>query len=569
MRTYFLIPVCAALAANLGSAQLTQKASIGLGGAEADDTSRAWSISESGRFVLLGSSATNLVPGDTNGCADGFVRDRLSGSTTRVSVDSFGVQGDGNSIALRMSSDDRYVVVLSSATNLVVGDTNGVNDVFVHDRQTGQTTRVSVDSSGVEGDGLCNSAAISSDGRFVAFDSYASNLVVGDTNNTVDVFLHDRQTGQTTRVSVSTAGAQGNKYSNSPYLSADGRYVAFWSLSTNFVSPDANLWDGDAFVHDRLTGVTSVVSVNSNGEQGLGESGPLGISADGRFVLFASDAKNVVAGDTNHSRDIFLHDRVSGQTTRVNVDSAGAEATSGAVTGSMSPDARWIAFESSAANLVSGDTNGKYDVFLHDRVSGQTQRMSLDTAGAQSNDHCDIAQAAVTADGRSVAFSSTATNLVPGDTNGLGDAFVRSLDCPAAVTYCTAKVNSLGCSPTITLSGSASASSGSGALLQTTQALGQKNGVYFHGTQGSAANPFHGGFVCVQAPLKRHALLNSGGTGGTCSGVFQEDLNVYIASGADPALVAGITLHVQSWSRDPADVFGDSLSDAARIDVCQ
>ncbi|MCK6445303.1 MAG: hypothetical protein L6Q99_02830 [Planctomycetes bacterium] len=147
--------------------------------------------------------------------------------------------------------------------------------------------------------------------------------------------------------------------------------------------------------------------------------------------------------------------------------------------------------------------------------------------------------------------------------------FVHTLGCPDAVAYCAAKLNSLGCLPAIELVGSASGSAGSGATLRTTRVLANKNGLFFHGTSGPATIPFHGGVLCVQGTVKRHPVVNSGGSAGSCSGVLQEDLNAYIASGADPALVAGATLYVQTWSRDPGDAFGDSLSNALRVDVCQ
>jgi Tol biopolymer transport system component len=206
----------------------------------------------------------------------------------------------------------------------VPGDTNGAWDIFVHDRKTGETTRVSADSAGNQGNAdSSNKPAISADGRYVAFQSRASNLVPGDTSNAADVFVHDRQTGETTRVSVDSAGNQGNADSHFPAISADGRYVAFQSLASNLVPGDTNN-AADVFVYDRQTGETTRVSVDSAGNQGSIQSGSpsssesigsagssvvVAIGGDGRYLAFASDEFNLVPGDTNGYPDVFVYDR--------------------------------------------------------------------------------------------------------------------------------------------------------------------------------------------------------------------------------------------------------------------
>src|SRR5207249_1268748 len=211
-------------------------------------------LSADGRFVAFGSDATNLVAGDTNGTTDVFVHDRQTGTTERVSVASGGgTQGNGKSGGFfafpALSADGRFVAFQSDATNLVAGDTNGTTDVFVHDRQTATTERVSVN-------GFSAGPALSADGRFVAFHSTGSNLVAGDTNGATDVFVHDRQTGTTERVSGASDGTQGNDASAGPALSADGRLVAFHSSATNLVAGDANR-AYDVFVHDRAVSTTT------------------------------------------------------------------------------------------------------------------------------------------------------------------------------------------------------------------------------------------------------------------------------------------------------------------------
>ncbi|HWP32099.1 MAG TPA: hypothetical protein VNK96_10315 [Fimbriimonadales bacterium] len=403
----------------------TERVSVSSSGAQGNNSSTGATISADGRFVAFKSDASNLVSGDTNGSTDVFVHDRQTGKTTRVSVSSSGAQGNGG-IGLEpspsISADGRFVAFDSEASNLVSGDTNGANDVFVHDRQTGKTTRISVSSSGSQGNSYSDSPSISADGRYVAFESYASNLVSGDTNGTDDVFVHDRQTGKTTLVSVSSSGAQGDYWSQEPSISADGRYVAFSSLASNLVSGDTN-GTSDVFVHDRQTGKTTRVSVSSSWREGNGHSNNPSISADGRYVAFTSDASNLVSGDTNGTDDVFVHDRQTGKTTRVSVSSSGAQGNSWSEDSSISADGRYIAFESEASNLVSGDSNGYLDVFVHDRQIGQTTLVSVSSSGAQGNNWSDWPS--ISMDGRYVAFGSDASNLVSGDTNGYQDVFVH------------------------------------------------------------------------------------------------------------------------------------------------
>ena len=320
---------------------------------QADRGSDEPAISANGRFVAFSSTASNLVAGDTNNFEDIFVHDRRTGATELVSV-ALGAAGvDGTSVSSAISADGRYVAFVSDATNLVAGDTNGQSDIFVHDRRTGATERVSVDSSGVQADRGSDEPAISANGRFVAFSSTASNLVADDTNGQRDIFVHDRRTGAGDRVSVDTSGAQGNDGSYGPAISANGRFVAFRSLASNLVADDTN-GQSDIFVHDRRTGATERVSVDSSGIQANNRVSDLlpAISADGRYVAFGSQASNLVAGDTNDREDIFVHDRRTGATERVSVDSSGVQADGNSNEPAISADGRYVAFVSDATNLV-------------------------------------------------------------------------------------------------------------------------------------------------------------------------------------------------------------------------
>jgi Tol biopolymer transport system component len=360
--------------------------------------------------------------------------------TQRVSVDSSGAQGNGGSYSASISPDGRYVAFESQDSKLVSGDTNGLDDVFVHDRLTGTTERVSVDSSGVEGNGVSGNASISADGRYVAFNSLASNLVIGDTNGFSDVFVRDRLTGTTERVSVGPGGTEGNNPSGLPWISADGRYVAFESNASNLVSGDTNGFT-DIFVRDRIAGTTERVSVNSAGTQTNEPAHNVSISADGRYVAFWSYATNLVPGDTNLFADVFMRDRLTGMTERVSIATNGAQGNleSFISAGSISVDGRYVAFESSAMNLVPGDTNGRWDIFVRDRQTGTTERVSVATSGAQGNGGSYIPS--ISADGRYVAFNSESSNLVSDDTNVGLDDFVRDRDATGFTSQCNAGIN--------------------------------------------------------------------------------------------------------------------------------
>ncbi len=304
-----------------------------------------------------------------------------------------------------ISADGRYVVFNSYASNLVPNDTNGTSDTFRHDTLTGSTTRVSVASDGTQLTEGSRFESMSADGRYVVFG------VGGYT------YVHDMMTGSTTPIS-SVADANG-AYIGGGSTSADGRYVAY----------DA----GGIFLRDNLTGSTTQVDVAADGTPGNGvSSGDLSyppMSADGRYVAFLSSSSNLVPNDTNGLRDVFLHDNLTGGTTLVSVASDGTQANQNAQRFSMSADARYIAWVSNASNLVPNGTNGKFDIFVHDMLTGNTAQVDVAADGTQANGNAwanqiDKPAPAISADGRYVAFFSGATNLVSNDTNGTFDIFV-------------------------------------------------------------------------------------------------------------------------------------------------
>jgi Tol biopolymer transport system component len=404
----------------------TERVSVSNDGTQGNADAIDPSISGDGRYVAFSSAATNLVEGDTNGDEDIFVHDRKTGITTRVSVSSDGTQGNNGAVGPSISADGRYVAFKSDADNLVAGDTNGVRDVFVHDRVTGETTRVSVASDGTQANNLSAfgycfcfysgyGLSISADGRYVTFNSAATNLVEGDTKKGPKIFVHDRMTGETTRVPVPSDEPQEDEMSWDPSISADGRYVAFESWLPR-----------DVFLHDRVTGETTRVSASSDGIQGNSPSNEPSISTDGRYMVFTSDADNLVEGDTNGESDIFVHDRMTGKTTRISVPSDGTQGNNGAGPGaSISADGRYVAFTTWPSNWEEGWVNGVVDIFVHDMKTGQTQFVSIASDGTHGNGYSYMLS--ISADGRYLAFASNATNLVEGDTNGYYDIFVRDL----------------------------------------------------------------------------------------------------------------------------------------------
>ena len=290
--------------------------------ADSGDGSYEPSVSADGRYTAFQSNADNLVANDMDGYPDIFVYDRQTGQTELVSQASDGSRPWGYFYTPSISDDGRYVAFEGYSSDLVPNDTNDATDVYVHDRQTGVTTRVSVKSNGAEGNNSSFSPDISANGQFVVFVSYASNLVAGDTNNALDVFIHNRTAGTTTRVSLKAASTQTNDNSWSPTVSADGRYVAFYSYATNLVTGDTN-GTSDVFVRDMTAKTTARVSVSSAGVQGNSWSEGPQISDNGRYVSFTSDADNLVTGDVNGNTDVFIRDRQTSTTTLVSRDAAG------------------------------------------------------------------------------------------------------------------------------------------------------------------------------------------------------------------------------------------------------
>lgn len=419
LKIIFLTLIVVLLGAEVVCAQTTTWVSKDSDGNERNGPNRFPSISVDGRYVVFESGSNDLVPDDTNGYEDIFVHDRETRETTRINLNTEGNQANSQTFNPSISADSRYVAFWSLADNLVPDDTNDWEG-FVHDRETGLTNRVCVASSGEQGNNGCGAPFISANGRHVAFGSFSDNLVPGDTNGLFDTFVHDLETGETTRVSIDSDGKQADGGGYRVSISADGRNVVFESPFSNLVPDDTNEVE-DIFVHDRESGKTTRVSVDSYGNEANGSSEIYwthAVSADGRYVAFESIADNLVPNDTNGVEDIFVHDRETGETTRVSVDSDGVQANGySGYQASISANGRQVTFWSSADNLVPDDMNGLEDIFVHDRETGKTIRVSVDSDGNEANG--GSIEPSISPDGSYVAFASWGDNLVPEDTSNV------------------------------------------------------------------------------------------------------------------------------------------------------
>ena len=404
------------------------RVSVSSGGVQGNAYSRDADISADGRFVVFWSASDNLVAGDTNVMEDLFLRDVQTGETTRISVSSSGAQANNVSSYPSISADGRFIAFMSDASNLVSGDTNGVSDIFLYDRQTAATTRVSVSSSGAQANGVSDSyVSISANGRFIAFNSEATNLVSGDTNGASDVFVHDRLSAITERVSLDSSEVQGNAGSFNPSISADGRFVAFSSSATNLVSGDSNA-KPDIFVRDRQTGETRRVSVNSSGVEADRATYEAAISGDGRFVTFSTEATNLLpSGEEPYGYPhVYIHDRQTGATTLASIEVDGYQMVGWAENPDISSDGRFVAFDFDDR----GDGIGFTAIYVHDRLSNTTTRVSGPGGGNEDSSF----GAAISSDGHYVAFSSLNSHLVPNDTNNWNDIFRLELGVTAPAT---------------------------------------------------------------------------------------------------------------------------------------
>ena len=527
-------------------------------------------VSADGRYAAFHSLADNLVPVDTNHQYDIFVVDVETKVVELVSVSNTGEQANLKSQVPSISSDGRYVAFHSFAGNLVAGDTNGISDVFLRDRQAGTTERVSISSTGAQANGLSYKAAISGDGRFVAFCSEAVNLVANDQNGFSDVFLHDRVTGTTVRVNEAVGGGDADRdTTNLTYL------WRRFSVSDDgryvaFGSSATNLVVGDSngfdiFVRDVVAGTTHLASVSSTGGSAGGSCHVPTISADGRFVAFEGHGSNLVPGDTNNKPDVFRHDLQTGETIRVNTTSAGAQSMAEAKVPAISPCGRYVGFQVDTDDLVAGDTNGKTDVYVKDLETGAVWRASIATDGTEGNRGCGLAS--LSAGAEVVTYSSNSTTLGGGNTNSTDNVFARTCGLSGPEAYCTAKVSSAGCTPMISFSGLPTYTQQDDFQVLAESIVSEQPGIMLWST-APADIPFHGGTLCASAPHFRTSIQLSGGSGTPdCTGTFAFPFTqAYMAAAG---LGVGSSVYAQYYFRDPMHLDGTSvgLSDGLKFEI--
>lgn len=407
---------------------------------QGNDAVTALSISADAAIFAFASAANDLLAGDTNNLSDIFIFNRTSAQINRASISDDGEEANGVSYTPALSGDGRYVVFSSDASNLVPGDTNGRRDIFVRDLVSGRTTRVSVDAMARQSNGDSFNPHISAGGRYVVFESDATNLVGNDSNRHRDIFLFDRFNGSVRLISVGPSSVQANRDSSMPIISADGSYVVYESLATNLVANDSNNAT-DIFLYDRNGDSTRRVSLGADGKEGDGPSTLASISADNNFVAFRSFSTNLVAGDTNSSWDIFVVTLSDGAVEIASQSSGGTQGNPllsnpdvTPVRPSFSSTGRYLAFHSDATNLVVGDTNNKADVFLRDRQMGTTERLSVSSSGAESDAHA--VAPFISSDGRYVAFLSAA-HMLAGGGNGTIALFLRDREAPTPTATST------------------------------------------------------------------------------------------------------------------------------------
>ncbi len=564
--------VCAALGlAGLADAQLTERVNLATGGAQAQNSAfvdALCTLSADGRCAAFQSYAANLVSGDTNAKVDIFVRDRLTAQTERVSVGPGGIQSNGDCWNPALSADGRFVAFEAASSTLVPGVGGVLRQIYLRDRLNAATELVSVSNGGIPAQANVYDASLSADGRWVAFRG--NGLDPADLGQYFRIYLRDRQTAQTILVSRELPGATYDGHSSSPALSADGRCLCFVSDASTLVAGDSN-GKSDVFVFDRLLGTTELVSDAGAGVPGNGHAISASISQDGRFVAFSSAASNLVAGDTNSRVDVFVRDRQSGQTSRVSLASGGGQSDADSLQPTLSAEGRWVAFVSQAHDLVPPDPTLICDVYLHDCWLGGTTRISVSSEGVLGDG--PSLSAAISADGRYVAYRSDAANLVAGDTNGTQDVFVSDLRAAGFTRLCLPGIDGVrpcpcanppagadrGCENSAATGGAGLDAGGFAYLAQDSLAFtitGETSSATSILLQGDALVPagvvFGQGVRCVGGALKR--LYTKSAVAGALlvpdPGAGDARLSERSAALGDP-LSGGATRYYLAYYRDP------------------
>lgn len=392
------------------------------------------SMEGTGRYVVFSSEADNLISGDSNGFSDIFLFDRFNNKILKISFGAGKTQANGNSFNPSLSKNGRYIAYESDADNIVASDTNLVRDIFVYDIQGQSTLRVSLSTGKTQANSTSQNAMISGDGLFVVFESDASNLVGSDNNTASDIFLHNLSSSTTTRVSVKSNGNQATGESRNSKISENGQFIVFQSDAFDLINSDTNSV-ADIFLHDTNTSATIRVSISSAAAELAVESTNPNISPDASIIAFESASNTAVINDTNEVVDIFSYVKATTAVSRVSVASSKVQANAASSSPSLSTDGRYISFVSSANNLDPDDLNEVDDIFVHDRTTGDTALVSTTVLGTEVL--AASSSPSINSNGQFTAFSSNADNLVNSDTNDVQDIFVINTQCrvePVGVT---------------------------------------------------------------------------------------------------------------------------------------
>lgn len=381
-------------------------------------------LSGNGAWVVFTSGATNLVVASLSGQREVFSYLLATQQIRHVSAALSGGQADGDSTANGVSADGRWILLTSQASDLSqAGDQNNTTDVFVYDQSEGEMRLVSMSPQGVAANGSSFGRDISPDGRYVVYSSEASDLTDEDTNEAWDVFVWDRESGLSERISMGPGDQQRNVQPGvHAHISDDGRYVSYHSLSDQ-LTPASENGVFDIFVTDRERSSTTLLSSTFTGALVDGNAFVLGMSGDGRYLSSYASASNWVEGDTNGLQDVFLIDRTAGTTKRINLGPDGQQADSESSSAVLSSDGRFLSFASAATNLVEGDDNQMDDSFVYDQVADQIRAMSRSATGEFGSGPSQAAQ--FSSSGTCYVFASKASNLsLNSSTDEVVDLFV-------------------------------------------------------------------------------------------------------------------------------------------------
>lgn len=527
-----------------------------------------FSLSADGRYVCFTSAAAHDLATDLNGDDDVYLADLENlGTLERVSVSMTGGDGNGKSYDPSVSANGRYVVFTSTSTNLVPGDVEGKTDIFLRDRVLGTTRRLSQTAAGVGGDSNSTQSAISADGTCVAFESDATNLVVPDLAGTYDVYWLELANGTLECISRPSGPQVASSDSGRPALSSDGQRIAFHSSAAGLVSqPVGN--SSQIVLHDRATGTRTCCSPTLSGAGTNNTCTETTISADGSFVAFTSWASNLLPADTNSTEDVYIFDVTAQRLELVSVGPTGT-VQSGSTRPQLSSDGRFVAFNSNAIGLLSQTLpyNGTR-TYVRDRLTGINVHAAYRQNGNWPTGSSDTI--CISGDGARVVFMSRDARItLPPDQENQPDYFVR--DCPfvTPTAFCVANENSLGCAPGIGSTGTPSVSGATPFSVELAAVRSQVSGLLLYSTTGPALTTLFSDYLCVRSPLRRTAVQTSGGTpaGGDCTGQFTFDFGAHLSSGADPALVAGISAWTQFWSRDSGSQGSSHLSNALAFQI--